>query len=166
MKHTIRTTALVLSILGVAFLAATAATAAKVPEGRTYFVVSIGVATDEFEAYELDAGCLTFTATEICDNDEVAEDCGTWRPTSRGKQTRKQKSFEFEFSLIDDETGLPVEIEGQGRIDTRGRKSSIGGVAQGLEPISGVKINFAMAGRAVGAARCARLVEEFEAGDS
>ena len=161
MKHTIRIAPLVLMILGIALLAATAATAAKAPGGKTYFIVSLGVATDDFEAYDLDVGCITFTDTEICQASGGSEDCGSWRRSSSGKQTKKEMSFVFEFSLIDDETGLPVEIEGQARIDTRGRKSSIGGVAQALEPISGTKINFAMAGRAVGAARCARLVEDF-----
>jgi hypothetical protein len=151
--------AVVATILGLGFLAASPATAAKPPAGRTYFVVSLGVATDRSEAYEIDAGCIRFTATEICQADE----CGTWRRTSVGQQTPNQASIEFQFTLIDDETGLPIEIVGQGRVDTRGRKSSVGAVGRGLEPLSGTRINFAFAARAVGAARCARLVEEFEA---
>lgn len=148
------------------FLASTvtgaAAHAAKAPIGKTYFVASLGMATDASEAYEVGVGCLTFTRTQVCD--EAGEgDCGDWWGTDEGVQTRKQRALAFEFILIDDETGMPVEIDGTGRIDTRGPRSSLAGVARAREPESEVAINVAFAGRAVGAEKCRRLVEEFEA---
>lgn len=148
-------------ILAVAFLlgaVAPAANAAKAPIGKTYFVVTIGVASDESEAYELGAGCIRFTRASICDPD----DCGTWWWIKEEKKAKKQWMVGYEFDLIDDETGLPVTINGIGRIDSRGPKSSLAGAAHGVEQISGEIINFAIAGRAVGAARCEQLVAEFE----
>lgn len=140
----------------------TVAHAAKAPAGKTFFVVSLGMATDASEAYQVDVGCLSFTRTQICD-DAGAGDCGEWWGTDEGVRTRKQRSLAFEFTLIDDETGMLVEMDGTGRIDTRGPRSSIAGVARAMEPNSGVDINVAFAGRAVGSEKCRRLVDEFEA---
>jgi len=152
-----------MAIVLASFLGAAApAQAAKAPAGKTYFIVSLGMATEATEAYELDVGCLTFTRTQICE-DAGEGDCGDWWGTDEGVQTRKQRSLAFEFSLIDDETGLPVEIDGTGRIDTRGPRSSVAGVARAQEPTSGVDINVAFAGRAVGNQRCQRLVDDFQA---
>lgn len=145
--------------LGLALAAASTAVAARAPAGKTYFVVSVGVATDESEAYEIAAGCVSFTADEIC---AANGDCGSWWRTEEGVQTRKQTSFGFEFTLVDDETGLPVEVDGKGRVDTAGSRSSIGGVARAVEPSSGTEINFTIGGRAVGSARCLSLVEDFD----
>ena len=141
-------------------LVAQPADAAKAPTGKTYFVVTIGVATDEHEAYELDAGCIRFTRDEICDTDG---DCGDWWRIEEETRLRKQWQVGFEFELIDDETGLPVEIYGIGRVDSRGPRSSLAAAAHGVEPTSGEIINFAIAGRAVGRARCERLVADFVA---
>ena len=85
----------------------------------------------------------------------------TWWWIPDAKQLKKQWQVGFEFELIDDETGLPIKISGVGRIDARGPKSSIGGAAHGVESISGTMINFALAGRAVGEARCEQLVADF-----
>ena len=152
--------------LVLALSSASPATAVKPPTGRTYFVVSVGVATDRSEAYEVSAGCISFTATQICRADPAGGlECGTWQRTATGPQARKQGSFDFQFSLIDDETGLPIEVDGRGRFDARGKRSSIGGAARGSEATSGRVINMALAGRAVRPARCLLLVEEFEAGN-
>ena len=134
------------------------APAAKAPIGKSYFVVTLGVATDDAEGYALDAGCVRFTRTRICDSDN---DCGTWWWMEGAAQARKQWQIGFEFQLIDDETGLPVEIHGVGRVDARGPRSSIAAAAHGIEPTSGERINFALAGRAVGSIRCQQLVADF-----
>lgn len=144
---------------GLVLLAATAASAARPPAGRTYFVVSIGVATDRSEAYEVDVGCVQFSDDEFCEADGA---CGAWFRTTAGLQTLKQSSIGFEYTLIDDETGATVQVDGQGRVDDRGAKSSMGAVARGLEPGSGSKINFAFAARAVSPARCLELVAAHE----
>ncbi len=148
-------------VLAVAVLTtAQEAGAAKAPVGKTYFVVSLGVATDEGEAYEISAGCVRFDRSEICETDG---DCGRWWRIKEERKANKQWAVGFEFNLIDDETGLPVKIEGTGRIDSRGPRSSIAGAAHGMEPSSDVMINFALAGRAVGELRCEQLVADFEA---
>ncbi len=150
-----------LAVLVVGFLVTgEPASAAKAPVGKTYFVVSLGNASDQSQAYELDAGCLRFTRDELCETDG---DCGTWWRLEEQNRPKKQWAVGFEFELIDDETGLPVKIEGVGRVDSRGPKSAIAGATHAFEPTSGVTINFALAGRAVGEARCEQLVADFEA---
>lgn len=134
------------------------ANAAKPPVGRTYFVISIGTERAEGAEYAMGAGCVQFTATEFCQDDE----CGSWSRTTTDVQTPTQTSFTFEVTVTDDETGLPVEVDGEGRIDSRGRKDALAAAASGLDS-SGEQINFAFAGRSVRAARCPQLVEEFEA---
>jgi hypothetical protein len=149
-----------LALVAAVLMTAQTAGAAKAPSGKTYFVVSLGVATDESEAYEVSAGCVRFDRSEIC---EMDGDCGSWWRIEEGRKANKQWAVGFEFDLIDEETGLPVKIEGTGRVDSRGPRSSIAGAAHGMEPASGVRINFALAGRAVGQMRCEQLVAEFEA---
>ena len=134
-------------------------TAAEPPTNRTYFIVALGVATDVFEAYQIDVGCLRFTRDELCD---TGDDCGAWWYIEDESRTPRQWAAGFEFELIDDETGLPVDVEGRGRIDGRGPKSSFAAVATGVETTSGETINFAIAGRAVGPQKCRRLVNEYE----
>lgn len=145
--------------LALVLASASPASAAKPPVGRTYFVISIGTERAEGAEYEMGAGCVSFTATEFCQEDE----CGSWSRTTTDVQTPKQTSFTFEVTVTDDETGLPVDVDGEGRIDLRGRKDALAGAASGLDSASGEKINFAFAGRSVGPARCTQLVEEFEA---
>lgn len=144
-----------------ALLVPSAAGAAKPPVGRTYFVVSIGVATDASEAYDEAARCLTFTRTEVCD----ATSCGTWRRVASPDKGKKQGSIEFQFVLVDDETGEPLEIAGRADVDSRGRKSALGGAATGRESATGRVINIALGGRAVGTAACQRLAEEHQSGN-
>ena len=160
MAYTAKTvaTGAIAGALLLTLLAPTTAAAAKPPIGRTYFVVSMGVATD---AYEEAARCLTFTRTEICDD----TGCGSWRRLASPDKGRKQGSIEFELVLIDDETGEPLAITGRADLDRRGRKSSIGGAATGREPATGRPINIALGGRAVGAATCSRLVDEYPSDD-
>jgi len=148
-------------LMAVSMLAtAVPSSAATPPVGRTYFVVSLGLATDRAEAYEMGAGCLSFTRDEMCDTDGA---CGEWWLIEEGEVSRGQWLAGFDLSVIDDESGLPVEIVGAGRIDIRGPRSSFAAAAHGIEPTSGAKINFAVAGREVGANRCRRLVAAFPA---
>lgn len=149
-----------LAALLVALLAsAEPASAAKTPVGKTYFVVSLGLSSDPAEIYQPDVGCLQFTRTEVCDRDG---DCGRWWRIEEERQPR-QWGVRFEFDLIDDQTGQPIRLEGQGRVDARGPRSSIAAAAHGQDENSGVTINFALAGRAVSLARCEQLVADFEA---
>ncbi len=153
----------VATLLALAVLfAAAPGEAAKPPTGRTYFIVSLGVAMDGSEAYEIDAGCLRFTQDVLCES-EAGGDCGIWWRIDEETRSPRQWAAGFEFFLTEDETGLPIHILGRGRIDARGPKSSLAAVATGVEETSGATINFAIAGRAVGAQRCTRLVAEFEA---
>lgn len=147
-----------LALLTVAvLLVAAPARGAKAPAGKTYFVISVGLSTEAPEAYEPDAGCLRFTRTEMC---ESGGNCGSWWPTEDPERSPKQSPLGFRFELTDDETGLLLVVEGAGRIDWRGPKSSIAGVGHAEDPVSGAKINFAIAGRAVGPARCAELAQQ------
>jgi hypothetical protein len=148
--------------VAVALLAATPAGAAKAPIGKTYFVVSIGLSTEAPEAYVPDVGCIRFTRDQLCESDGT---CGDWRPTEDVERAPKQSPFAYEFEFIDDETGELITVEGVGRIDMRGPKSSIAAVGMAIEPTSGIKLNFAIAGRAVGPARCQQLVEDFVSGE-
>ena len=143
------------------WLAAEPAAAAKAPVGKTYFLISLGMATDEFEAYQLDVGCVRFTRDEMCDS---GADCGPWWRIDEADRAKQQWRVGFEFEMIDDETGLPIRINGTGRVDSRGKRSSIAGAGHAVEMTTGRIINFAMAGRAVGRARCERLVADYAAG--
>jgi hypothetical protein len=161
MRKTIRWTVLTSLVIALTVTSAAPAAAAKAPVGKTYFVVSVGVASDAAEAYELDYGCVRFTPTLFCQESR----CGEWERTADGRQTSREWPMAFHWTIVDDETGAAVEIDGKGRIDSRGPKSSISAVARGRDPETGVAINFAFAGRAVGAARCERLVTEYLAGN-
>lgn len=148
------------TVLGIGVLLAAQPATAAPPVGRTYFVVSLGVGAgaDASGAYDVDAGCLRFGRDEVCETDG---DCGIWWPIEGERRARRQMAAGFEFFLTDDETGLTLHILGRGRIDSRGPRSSLAAVAHAVEPTSGVTINFAIAGRAVGPGRCERLEAEF-----
>lgn len=155
----ISTVWVVVVVLAVLWASAAPASGAKAPVGKTYFIVSIGVASEQSEAYEIGVGCLTFTRTELCGE----EDCGRWWNAEEDGRARRQMAIGFEFNLTDDETGALIDMDGTGRIDARGPKSSIAGVARGVERDTGVKINFSLAGRQTTPANCAQLVADFEA---
>jgi murein DD-endopeptidase MepM/ murein hydrolase activator NlpD len=117
----------------------------KVPAGRTYFTMFVGLR----EPLDLGADCLEFTEDEICPSGGV---CGRWGSDGTG---RRQFGFEFQ---IREETGR--KLDGRGRVDRRGKGSAIAGVGRLRTPIS--KTNFAFSGRATGRAECARLLAEVE----
>jgi hypothetical protein len=139
-------------VLSLAFLASLPATAAKPPEDGTYFVVAMGLA-DEFA---VQAECFAFTAAGLCSLD--GEICGSWQPLeTAGSMT----SFEFELFALDGAS--PVTLEGVGRVDTRGKKSAIGGAGRvtGL----GAPANFAFSGRETHVSKCLRLLAAFVGDD-
>ena len=71
------------------FVAPGVSTAAPPPQGRTYFVVAVGIG----EKYNTRAECFSFTASGVCSLD--GEICGTWeRLETEGQQS------EFAFELF------------------------------------------------------------------
>ena len=135
-------------LLSMALLASLPATAAKPPEDGTYFVVAMGLA-DEFA---VQAECFAFTKSGLCSLD--GEICGSWQPLeTAGSMT----SFEFELFALDGAS--PVTLEGVGRVDTRGKKSAIGGAGR----VTGLSApaNFAFSGRETHVTKCLRLLAEF-----
>jgi len=122
------------------------------PEGRTYFVYVMGLNDDPYEA---DADCLAFDATHACAIDDQI--CLTWQRAERGLQTNRESGFSVAAEINDD--GLIITMKGQGRVNARGRKSSIS-VAAWAEAL-GFEQNFVFAGRQVGRARCLGMVEDF-----
>ena len=147
-----RKTTITACVFGLALLAALPATAAKPPEDGTYFVVAMGLA-DEFA---VQAECFAFTESGLCSLD--GEICGSWQPLeTAGSMT----SFEFELFALDGAS--PVTMEGVGRVDTRGKKSAIGGAGRvtGL----GTLANFAFSGRETHATKCLRLLAAYVGDD-
>lgn len=150
---------LIVALLGVIALPQmTAAAAARpsVPEGRVYFTTFEGLGDTP---YEVAVDCLEVSATEICLDSETV--CLEWTRTEGGAQTRRQTSFEFRAEFTQD--GMLLEIDGQGRADDRGPRSSISAVARLRAPELGAKINLAFSGRETSAAECRALVDEFRA---
>ena len=130
--------------------------AGPAPEGRTYFIQVMGL--DE-TPYEVAADCLTFGATEAC---SLAGTCLSWERMESSQQSRRESGFTLEAEVEDD--GTTITLKGQGRVNSRGSKSSIA-VASRASAM-GVQLNFAFSGRQVGRSRCVQLVEEFDAGTS
>lgn len=139
-------------LVGSIVLSTAPAQAAKppVPEGRTYFVVIMGLGDTP---YEQEADCFTFDADEVCATDV----CLTWRRVEAPGQTRKQTAFEMEGEIDDD--GLLIDVEGQGRAENRGQRSTIAVAARAAA--LGQKLNFGITGREVGASGCQSLLEDF-----
>ena len=137
-------------------LAATAEAREPFPEGRVYFTLFEGLGDTP---YEVSADCLEVGASELCLDDETV--CLEWNRTEGGVQTRRQISFEFRAEFEQD--GMLLELDGQGRADDRGARSSIAAVARLRAPELGAKINFSLSGRETSAAECRDLVEEFQA---
>ena len=133
-------------------LASHAAFAARPPANATYYVVAIGID----EAYGTRAECFTFTSDGLCSLD--GEICGSWQPLdTSGNETS------FAFDLVAPGENRPVKLQGIARVDTRGKKSSIGGAGRvtGLGPNS----NFSFSGRQTNVNRCVNLLADFEGDD-
>lgn len=124
------------------------------PEGRTYFIVLIGLDDDH---YRPEADCLTFDATQACT--PGGQTCLEWQTTEASSQGSRESGFSIATQI--EENDMVITIEGQGRIDSHGRRSSISAVAKAAA--QGAQLNFGFTGRQTGRAKCLRLVEEFEA---
>lgn len=145
-----------MTLFAIALLVAVPAPAergAAPPEGKTYFTLVLGLAED-FEPF---ATCVEFDRDQICAGEEV---CGRWTRTLGGVQSRRETSFSYLIEFVN-EDGLPGELEGQGRVDDRGPRSTIGAV--GRLRIDGQTLNFGFVGQPVKAGRCPELVAEFQA---
>lgn len=150
-----RSASILLVMLPVLLLAGSTATSgASPPQGRTYFVQLMGLNDDP---YSVDVDCLAFDATQACSVDDQI--CLNWQRAEGGLQTNKQSGFSFEAEINDD--GLILTLDGQGRVDARGRKSSIAMTARAAA--LGQQLNFVVAGRESRRARCLRMVEDFYA---
>jgi hypothetical protein len=122
--------------------------AASPPANDTYFVVLVGVDAP----YSWHGDCLTFTETELCST--VGGDCGTW---SRTGPEGREMAIAFELSYEED--GEEVRIVGQGRIDDRGKQSSLAAAAH--VEIGGKTSNFGVTGRSTGRRKCSRVLRDF-----
>jgi len=130
-------------------LSATAADAAKVPVGRTYLTSAIGLES----AYGVSQQCFEFHDQKLCSVDGSI--CGSWERQGAGHQL----GLDFELTaLVDGELML---LEGSGRIEGAGQKSSLAGTGffHELEG-NGRGVNFAFAAREVGKEQCLELLEE------
>ena len=150
LKRIPRTLFIAVSLL---LLAAAASDAARPPIGKTYFTVLVGVAAP----YDISTACFEFGTNDICSTD--GDSCGSWlRTDAQGKRT----GFTFDMSLLDDAN--LVRLQGEGRVDTFGRKSSIGGTGRisGAGPI----YNYSFAGREMPKARCQQMLADDPVGDN
>jgi hypothetical protein len=130
----------------VLLLGASLVFAAKPPEKKTYFTILVGLDAP----YSWDADCLSFTSTEMCTSDGL---CGSWTFTETGGS---ETGFAFE---IDDEENGGVRIDGNGRIDDRGKNDSLAGAARARE--GGQSVNFSFTGRSTKRKKCSRLLAEW-----
>ena len=123
------------------------------PDGRTYIVFVMGLGDDPLSP---EGDCLTFDATRACTLDNGT--CLDWRRTEGGLQTPNESGFSLATEIEDD--GLTIVMEGQGRIDSRGPKSSISAAvhATALD----VQLNFAFTGRQTSRNKCRRRIEDFQ----
>jgi len=148
---------LLLTVLAMLLLSPTAMARNPAPEGRTYFIFIMGL---EDDPYGIEADCLTFGANQACTPE--GDICLDWQRTQGGVQTNKEGGFALHTQF--DQEGLIIRMEGQGRIDSRGRKSSLSAVARAAA--LDVQLNFTFAGRQVKRSQCLRLAEEFRAQQS
>ena len=152
------TTILLLILCAVLFMNPNASMAkSPAPEGRTYFVVVIGLGDDP---YVPEVDCLTFDATQACTLDD--QTCLSWERAEGGLQTNKESGFSLTTTI--DSDGLMINLEGQGRADSRGSKSSISAVARAAALDE--QLNFSLAGRQTTRNQCLRRIDEYMAQNS
>ena len=121
--------------------------AASPPANHTYFAILMGGDAP----YSWDAECLRFTQTELCTQKGA---CGTW---SRIGPEGPEMAFAFEVTYQED--GRDVRIEGQGRIDDRGKKDSLAAAAQ--VELGGSSTNIGITGRSTSRKKCERVLRDF-----
>ena len=136
-----------LAALILASLTSDPVAAAKAPIRETYFTLILGLDAP----YGWQADCLRFTSSELC---TLGATCGGWvRTEPAGPETA------LTFDLSFEESGVQVEIDGQARIDDRGKSSSLAGVARAR--IGGRTSNFGLTGRATSKAKCLKMRREW-----
>lgn len=150
MKHPVPL--MILVLLTSVALASPAVAKGAPPDGRTYFILVVGLGDD---AYAPEADCLTFGATQACTLS--GDPCLDWQRLEG--QTQSGKEVAFGLSTMLEEDGVVIALAGQGRVDSRGPKSSIS--FAGHAAAEGMQINFSFAGRQVGRTRCQQQVEAF-----
>ncbi len=139
--------AAIATIMAGAGLGLAAPAGAQPPAGKTYFTILMGLQGP----YDVVAICLRFTASEMCLVEGV---CGPWARTGPGG---RETGFAFDIAL--ENIGLMVSFNGQARVDKRGSRDSIAGVAAiGFDD---VVQNVSFAGRTMGPERCRRLAGDF-----
>ncbi len=121
--------------------------AAQPPAGKTYFTMLLGLEAP----YSWEAECLRFTATDLC---ALGGPCGTWTRTG---PAGPESAFTFELSF--EERGVPVQIDGQARVDARGRISSFGGAAR--VQVGNQSAVFGLTGQAAKRRKCKRLLRQW-----
>ena len=132
-----------------AVLAATSLSAAPPPQNKTYFTIVVGLESP----HSWTADCVRFTAGRVC---AFGGFCGAWQRTEPAAPETA-----VSFVILNDATGETL-FDGQARIDARGKKSSLSGVARfRTDPVT---FNFSFTGRAVKPRKCARLVREWQGG--
>ena len=141
-----------LTLLAMLLLSPAAMAKNPVPEGRTYFIFIMGL---DDSPYGIEVDCLTFDANQACTPE--GDVCLDWQRTQGGVQTNREVGFSLSTQFEED--GLIIRMDGQGRVDSRGRKSSLSAVAR-AEAL-GEQMNFTFAGRQVKRSQCIRLAEEF-----
>ncbi len=146
-RHPIATMTLTFCLLSATVATVGPAAAAPPPKSRTYFTVFLGLDGP----YSTGVDCLRFTATEVCALSGV---CGSW---SRTEPAGPETAIAFEF--IFEEDGVPVQIDGQARIDGRGTGDTLAAAAR-LET-AGNSVNFGFTGRPTGRRKCLRLLREW-----
>jgi len=151
-KHP-RRLGLLLVLAAVLALGATAADAARPPIGRTYFTSALGLEA----AYALDQQCFEFFEDKLCSVDGLI--CGSWQRAGGG-----ELGFAFDLNALVE--GELMQLEGLGRLETSGSKSSLAGTGSYRSAAANKRgVNFAFAAREIGKEQCLALLEENAAED-
>ncbi len=119
--------------------------AAKPPNGKTYFTALVGVGA----AYDIQHQCFEFTGEDFCSLG--GEFCGSWQRT---ESPGPASSFSFQLSFL--ENGVPVTLDGHATVEGTGPRSSIGGAGSQLE--RGRRSNFSFVGREASPEQCRELL--------
>ena len=150
-------------VLSAVLFAGSSMASAAPPQGLNYFITVMGLGD---APYDVEAACLDFDATHACVLDEDV--CLTWERAEGGVQKVQVSGFTVEGELNDD--GLVIAMDGQGRVEGRGRKSAIAVAARARDVLQtehlgdhalGRQVNYVIAGRQVSRGNCRRLVDEF-----
>jgi len=126
------------------------AEAARPPVGRTYYAVAMGLDA----GYGLQSQCFEFHKERLCTLDGLI--CGSWKPTDG---FGREMGVSFDLTTVTD--GELMQLGGIGRLDSRGKGSSIAGTGYFESVATGDgAANFSFVAREVGKARCVDLLED------